>query len=154
MSAPIETLEGQLLRDLEALSDRFADDQFCAELYRSLTNRTLSKEDAPGGHLVLSWNRAAEFVNELRARVQQEPLPLAQSGGEGVVSETVLDELTARGWETRPLNTGRHDDHHAGQPVRPPPQGTGERRSPAEDSGAWSRQGHAEAERARHERLP
>jgi hypothetical protein len=116
MEAPIETLESQLLRDLEELSERFGDDRFCTELYRSLTNRMLSKDGGPDGHLVLSWNRAAEFVNELRARQRHEPLPLAQSGGEGVISETVLDELTAQGWETRPLNTGRHDERHAGQP--------------------------------------
>jgi hypothetical protein len=116
MGVPVETLESQLLRDLDALSDRFGDEKFCSDLYRALTNRTLSKEDRPGGHLVLSWNRAAEFVNELRARERHEPLPLANSGGEGVVSETVLDELTARGWQTRPLNTSRHDERHAGQP--------------------------------------
>ncbi len=154
MSAPSETLESQLLRDLEELSERFGDDQFCAELYRALTNRTLSKDSGPDGHLVLSWNRAAEFVNELRARARHEPLPLAQSGGEGVVSEIVLDELTARGWETRPLNTTRHDEQHAGQPKSPPPRGMGERLSPAEDSGGWAREGHAEADRARRDRLP
>jgi hypothetical protein len=116
MDAPVETLESQLLRDLEEVSERFGDDRFCTELYRGLTNRMLSKGGAPDGHLVLSWNRAAEFVNELRARQRHEPLPLAQSGGEGVISETVLDELTAQGWETRPLNTGRHDERHSGQP--------------------------------------
>jgi len=115
MSTPIETLESELVRDLDGLSDRFGDDKFCTELYRALTNRTLSKDARPDGRLVLSWNRAAEFVNELRARERHEPLPLARSGGEGVVSETVLGELTARGWQTRPLNTGRRDDRHSGQ---------------------------------------
>ena len=103
MRAPVETLESQLRRDLEPVSDRFADDEFCTELYRALTNCTISKDSRPGGHLVLSWNRAADFVNELRARERHEPLPLAASGGEGVVSEVVLDELSARGWQTRPL---------------------------------------------------
>ena len=98
------TLEGELGHDLHGFSDRLADDQFCRELYRGLTNRSLTKDGEPGGHLVLSWNRAADFVNELRARVGHEPLPLAQSGGEGVLSETLLDELTARGWEPRPFN--------------------------------------------------
>jgi len=116
MRAPIETLEGELVRDLGGLSDRLSDDRFCVELYRALTNRTLSKDDGPDGHLVLSWNRAAEFVNELRARERHAPLPLARSGGEGVMSETVLDELIARGWHTRPLDTGRHDDRHSLQP--------------------------------------
>jgi hypothetical protein len=106
MSAQIETLESQLVLDLQGLSSRFGDNGFCAELYRALTNRALSKEDEPGGHLVLSWNRAADFVNDLRAREDHEPLPLANSGGEGVISETVLDELTARGWETRSLTRG------------------------------------------------
>ena len=116
MGAPTETLESQLLRDLHELSERFSDDRFCTELYRGLTNRMLSKDSEPDGHLVLSWNRAAEFVNELRARERHEPLPLAQSGGEGVISETVLDELTARGWETRPLNTVRRDERHSARP--------------------------------------
>ena len=106
MGAPIETLETQLVRDLEGLSSRFGDDKFCTELYRALTNRTLSKEGSPPGYLVLSWNRAAEFVNELRAQERHEPLALAASGGEGVVSELVLDELERHGWRTRPLNTG------------------------------------------------
>ena len=116
MSAPVETLESQLVRDLEQLSDRFGDAEFCSELYRALTNRTLSRQGRPAGHLVLSWNRAAEFVNELRARRHHEPLALAASGGEGVMSEVMLDELTACGWRTRSLNTGRHDDRHSAQP--------------------------------------
>jgi hypothetical protein len=109
------TLENELLSDLQELSDRFGDEQFCTDLYRALTNRTLSKDGGPDGHLVLSWNRAAEFVNELRATEDHDPLPLARSGGEGVISEIVCDELTQRGWRTRPLSTGRHDDAHSGQ---------------------------------------
>ena len=89
-----------------AWADQDGDDQFCAELYRALTNRTLSKADHSDGHLVLSWNRAADFVNELRAQERHGPLPLAASGGEGVVSEVMLDELAARGWRTRPLSSG------------------------------------------------
>jgi hypothetical protein len=96
----IETLEGELVRDLQALSDRFGDDEFCTGLYRSLTNRTLSKDGARGRHLVLSWHRAADFVNELRASERHLPLELERSGGEGVMSEIVLDELTQHGWHT------------------------------------------------------
>jgi hypothetical protein len=105
MGMSTETLESQLSRDLQELSDRFGDDGFCTELYRSLTNRTLSREGRPGGYLVMSWSRAAAFVNELRAQERLEPLPLASSGGEGVTSETVLDELTAHGWRTRQLGS-------------------------------------------------
>ena len=101
------TLEGELVQDLHGLADRLADEEFCRELYRGLTNRSLTKDGEPGGHLVLSWTRAADFVNELRALGGREPLPLAQSGGEGVISETLLDELSAQGWETRALNTAR-----------------------------------------------
>jgi hypothetical protein len=103
MGAPNVTLEGQLVDDLEGLSGRFGDYRFCAEVYRALTNHSLSKDDQPHAYLVLSWNRAADCVNELRAREDHEPLPLAGSGGEGVESEVVLDELTAHGWRTRPL---------------------------------------------------
>jgi hypothetical protein len=103
MGVPVETLEAELERDLDGLSDQLRDERFCAELYRALTNRTLTKVDR--GHLLLSWTRAAEFVNELRARDRLGPLPLARSGGEGIISETVLEELTARGWQTRALNT-------------------------------------------------
>jgi hypothetical protein len=103
VSAPFETLEAQLDHDLAHLSARVADAHFCAELYRALTNRTLSRDGRPHTHLVLTWDRAADFVNELRARDDHEPLPLAGSGGEGVISEAVLDELSAHGWHTRPF---------------------------------------------------
>jgi len=106
VGVPNETLEGQLVHDLEGLSGRVDDDGFCAEVYRALTNSTLSKDGQPYSSLVLSWNRAAECVNELRAHEHLEPLPLAGSGGEGVVSEVVLGELTAHGWHTRPLAQG------------------------------------------------
>ena len=106
MGGANETLEGQLVHDLEGLSGRFGDDGFCAEVYRALTNSSLSKDDEPHAYLVLSWNRAADCVNELRAREHQEPLPLAGSGGEGIVSGLLLDELTAHGWHTRPLGHG------------------------------------------------
>jgi hypothetical protein len=103
VSAVFETLETQPSHDLDDLSARVADDGFCAELYRALTNRTLSRDGRPDTQLVLSFDRAADFVNQLRARSDHEPLPLAGSGGEGVVSEVVFDELTAHGWFARPF---------------------------------------------------
>jgi hypothetical protein len=103
VSARFETLEAQLDHDLDDLSARVADERFCAELYRALTNRTLARDGRPSTRLVLSWDRAAEFVNQLRARGNHEPLPLAGSGGEGVISEVLLDELTAHGWSARPF---------------------------------------------------
>lgn len=138
-----ETLEAELLRDLQSLSGRFGDDQLCRELYRALTNRTLTKD---GSHLVLSWSRAEEFVNDLRARENHEPLALARSGGEGVIAETVSAELDRHGWRTRPLNTSRHDERHSGQPESPPARD--------HSSPGWEQQAHAEAEAARRQRLP
>jgi hypothetical protein len=103
VSPPFETLEAQLDHDLDDLSPRVADEHFCVDLYRALTNGTLSRDGRPHTRLVLSWGRAAEFVNQLRARGDYAPLPLAGSGGEGVISEVVLEELTAHGWRARPF---------------------------------------------------
>ena len=105
-------LEHELRQDLTALEDRFANDnQFSHDLYRALANITWHKQGA-GGHVSLSWGKAEELVNELRARVAQDPLELAQTGGEGDVAETVRRDLEALGWSVRPLNTSRHDPQH------------------------------------------
>jgi hypothetical protein len=56
------------------------------DLYRALANRTWHHEEATGGHVALSWRRAEEVVNDLRATVGAAPLTLAQTGGEGEVS--------------------------------------------------------------------
>jgi hypothetical protein len=141
-----ETLERELVRDLHALEERFADDEFASELYRALTNRIWRKQDGPDGHVSLSWGRAEEIVNELRARVGAEPLELAQTGGEGEVSRVVGEELGRLGWSSTPLNTGRHDPEHAAKPESPPPPEAGEERSPVDDSRAWERQAHQEAD--------
>ena len=102
MLADTDTLEDALVTDLATLGDRLADDAFAAALYRALTrNAWAGPLDA---HLVLSWARAEELVNDLRARVGAEPLALAQSGGEGTVSGAVARELGRLGWSHRPLN--------------------------------------------------
>jgi hypothetical protein len=141
-----ETLERELVRDLHDLAQRFADDEFSSELYRALSNRIWRKQDGPDGHVSLSWSRAEEIVNELRARAGAEPLELAQTGGEGEVSRVVGEELERRGWTSTELNTGRHDPEHAGKPESPPPPDAGEAQSPVDDSRAWERRAHEEAE--------
>jgi hypothetical protein len=103
----METLESELVRDLQGFSDRFGDDQFCVELYRALTNRTLSKAHGPEGYLVLSWNSAEAVVNDLRRLESHDPLPLAETGGEGVVSATVSEALDQQGWTSRRLGEAR-----------------------------------------------
>src|SRR5215217_6909354 len=97
-----ETLERELLRDLGSLGERFADEGFCTDLYRALARNTWSKSGLPDGHVTLSYAHAEEVVNDLRARHAQSSLTLAQTGGEGDVSDTVAGELDRLGWRHRP----------------------------------------------------
>lgn len=115
-----DTLERELVRDLAALGERFADDRFAGDLYRALAGNALSKQDLRG-HVSLSWRHAEEIVNDLRAEAGHEPLELAQSGDEGAVAETVADELRRLGWHARPRDTARHDDAHVGSAPGAPP---------------------------------
>ena len=129
--AVTDTTERALLADLGELRERHADDEFMGDLYRALANRTWHHQDASGGdHVALSWRRAEEVVNELRAAAGAQPLTLAQTGGEGEVAGSIDAELGRRGWRHRPLNTGRHDDQHSGQPTAPPPGDQGARLAP------------------------
>ena len=151
MAASVETLERLLIEDLDRLGDRLADDRFCTDLYRAVTNRALSKR-GPGaeGHLALSWGRAEEIVNTARAGHAQPPLErLAQGGGEGELSARAEAALADLGWDVDPVNTSRHDDRHVGRPASPPPPGQGEAQSPAGDSHAWEREAHERADEAR-----
>lgn len=153
MKETSETIEGRLVADLASLAERFADDEFSTELYRALTNRVWRKADGPDGHVSLSWNRAESVVNDLRERFGQQALELAQTGGEGELSDVVSDELGRLGWTSQPLNTSRHDDAHVVQPESPPPPDQGERLAPAEPSD-WDEVGHAEAEQHRKGTTP
>jgi hypothetical protein len=114
-----DTLERELMRDLEALGDRLADERLVRDLYRALTNHTLHKD---GGHLSLSWQRADDVVNSARSANALPPVEgLAQSGGEGELPDRAAKLLQELGWDARPLNTGRHDDRHQASPESPPP---------------------------------
>jgi hypothetical protein len=130
-------LERELATDLDRLGDRLVDEQFCGDLYRAVTNSVLRRQGGPDGHLSLSWGRAEEIVNELRKRRERLPLTLAQTGGEGEVSDLARGELERLGWTVAPLNTSRGDDAHEGKP-RQAPHGDGE---PPE----WEREAHEEA---------
>ena len=144
-----DTLERELVRDLDSLEQRLVDREFASDVYRALTNNIWRKQDGPEGHISISWSRAEEIVNELRARRGEDPLELAQTGGEGDVSRSVADELGRLGWSSTPLNTGRADPEHATKPESAPPPEQGEARSPVDDSRAWERQAHEEADAAR-----
>ena len=137
-----ETLERELLTDLRDVAlHGFGDDEFSSDVYRALTNTVWRKPGGPEGHVSLSFKRAEEVVNELRAEQRQPPLTLAQTGGEGEVSELVRDELGRLGWSARPLDTGREEEAHVGRPESPPPAD----QPPPE----WERQAHEEADESR-----
>lgn len=149
MTAETEDLERELVADLGMLDERLADERFSSDLYRGLASRMWRKDGGPDGHVSLSWGRAEEIVNELRRRGAHDPLTLAQTGGEGEVSGAVEEELDRLGWHSTPLNPERHDPAHVARPDSPPPSGQGEAESPTEDSHAWERQAHREAEESR-----
>lgn len=146
--AQADETEHELARDLGALSDEeLHDDSFAGELYRGLANHRLVDPDDPERRQVsLSWRRAEEVVNGLRRHVGEEPLTLAQTGGEGSVTERVEAALTRLGWSVRPLDTSSHDSSHVSEPNSPGPKGQGERDAPTEPPGAW-READAEADR-------
>ncbi|HEV3408329.1 MAG TPA: hypothetical protein VG079_06545 [Gaiellaceae bacterium] len=147
MAQAAETLERELVRDLETLAERIArDEEFCGDLYRALTNNKWRKDGGREGHVSLSWSRAEELVNDVRVRQGKEPLALAQTGGEGEVSELAGAELGRLGWRATPLQTGEHDAEHRTQPESPPPADQGERMAPVDDAGRWEREAHEEAD--------
>jgi hypothetical protein len=109
---PQELLLDALRADLAQVGEeRLRDEKFMTELYRALTNRAWSRAGA-FGELSLSWKRAADLVDELRATVGRPPLGLEASGGEGTLDRTVVDVLGPLGWSSRPLDTSSHDPSH------------------------------------------
>ena len=147
MEAGSEVLEQELRRDLEG-AGWVADAKSAGELYRALANNAWGREGLPG-RLALSWARAEALVNDLLRRSGGEPATLAQTGGEGEISEDVRAELERLGWRARPLNTNEEDRAHLGLPESPPPRDAGEREAPVDDSSAWANAAHAEAEEER-----
>jgi hypothetical protein len=114
------TTERELAHDLSVLGDMVEDESFYTELYKGLAGVRWARD---GEHITLSWKRAEEVVNALRAQHDRDPLELAQTGGEGQVSERVAAALGTTGWTARPLDAGRHDDGHVDSPHDAPPRG-------------------------------
>jgi hypothetical protein len=137
MTESAEKLDELLHDDVQRLGEGFADDESAAELYRALANTVWRKDGGPEGHISLSWKRAEVAVNALRLRHGGEPLELAQTGGEGDVSDRVAAELGRLGWSAEQLNTSRHDDRHVGESASAPPSEQGEQMAPGGDSGEW-----------------
>jgi hypothetical protein len=125
--------EDRLRADLQALGDRFRDEEFSSDLYRALANRKWSKAGAVEP-VALSWSLAEELVNELRQAIGYQPIELAQTGGEGDVSPVVADELGRLGWTSEPLDTSRNDESHVEKEESPPPRDAGARSAPTDDA--------------------
>jgi hypothetical protein len=134
-----QPLERQLVNDIQTLGDMVADESFYAELYRSLAGVSWAHD---GGHVALSWKRAEELINAVRDAHGRPALELAQTGGEGEVSDRVADALSGLGWTPKPLDTSHNDPSHVDSRPDAPPRGASE---PPE----WERQAHAEAEENR-----
>ena len=101
--------------------------------------------------MALSWQRAEQSINQLREAEGDEPLTLAQTGGEGWLSDAVREELARRGWTSEPLDTDAEQPEHLSDEPLPPPRDQGERRAPSEPPREW-REAHETAERARRGR--
>jgi hypothetical protein len=141
-----ERHESALKTDLATLGDRFADEEFCTELYRALAGGRLVKD---GAAFAPSWSRAEKLINDLRGEQGREPLTLAQTGGEGAVSDVVSAELERLQWSWKPRDTSRDDPAHAEQSRSAPPAEAGERDAPVSDSHEWEQRGHDEADATR-----
>jgi hypothetical protein len=105
-------LERELTHDLDVLGDLVHDDSFYPELYRGLAGVAWTRD---GEHVTLSWKRAEELVNEIRSKHDRPSLVLAQTGGEGEISERVRDALATPGWEPHSSPPG-HDEAHVDSP--------------------------------------
>ncbi len=137
------TAEQTLERTLEDLAERTRDGAFATQLSRGLASRRWRGPD--GAEVSVSWRRAEDLVNALRARVDADALELAQTGGEGELTDDVRDELGTRGWTSEALDTEEHQPGHVTSPEDPPPPDQGERFAPGEPREAWER-AHEEAE--------
>lgn len=142
--SPGTSVETQLVQTLVDLRERIAgDDEFAFELYRGLTNRRWRL--AAADDLSLSWGHAEDIINEQRRAAGQPPLNLRQTGGEGELGDDVQDELSRRGWKSKPLDTGRHHEAHATNPESAPPAEVGERMAPSQPPEP-ARRAHDEAD--------
>ena len=106
MQTPTGPLERELVQDLNGLADRLADERFCAELCGTLSNGALTKEGHPG-HVALSWTRAADFLNGLRARHGFAPLALLEGEEGPMITGDAAEALGRLGWSSRPLKSSR-----------------------------------------------
>jgi hypothetical protein len=118
---PVTEAERQLLEVLTAQRERLIEDRsFAVDLYRGLTNRTWRREDTVP--VALSWERAEEVINRQREQLGAEPLPLAQTGGEGQLDDRIERLFAGQGWSSEPLDTSEGQPWHVSEPSKRPPK--------------------------------
>lgn len=119
---PQDLLLDAMRSDLQqADAEVHRDEQLMTEVYRALANRRWTRVEMIG-ELSLSWKRAADLVDELRAAAGHPPLKLEASGGEGVVDRRVTVILGPLGWRSRPLDTSTNDPSHLTSSSGPDPR--------------------------------
>ena len=127
MAVSTETLERELLNDLRTLHKMVQTDDFDEELYRALAG--VEWHRSGGGHVTLSWKRAEKTINAQRAEHDLPPLTLAQTGGEGEVTERIANALRHQGWRPRPHRPGTHDRGHLDGRASAPPRTESKRKT-------------------------
>jgi hypothetical protein len=139
-----EELERHFRDDLRRLGRLLEDEDFCRELYQTLANHKWRHPVVAGDvQIALSWKRIEEIINELRVERGEQPMTLAQTGGEGTESPWALEQLEHLGWSGGPLDPSEHDDAHVESPPDPS-------RMPPADRFAKA---HEEAEQERRRRI-
>jgi hypothetical protein len=142
MTARTDTLERQLLADLDGLGERLDDERLVRDLYAVLAGFTLRRDQ---GRIALSWKRAEELINAVREKRGLAPVTLAQTGVEGEpADDRARETLESLGWTLEPRPTDRNDPAHVWSDEDPPPAD----REPPE----WERTAHAEADAERRRR--
>jgi hypothetical protein len=142
MTARTDTLERQLLADLDGLGERLDDERLVRDLYAVLAGFTLRRDQ---GRIALSWKRAEELINAVREKRGLAPVTLAQTGVEGEpADDRARGTLESLGWTLEPRPTDRNDPAHVWSDEDPPPAD----HEPPE----WERTAHAEADAERRRR--
>jgi hypothetical protein len=138
MTTSNEDLEAQLVRDLERLGDRLADDRLVSDLYDAIAGHALHPHGGDG-RVTPSWGRTEELLNAARRAHGDGPVEgLSPTGREGDVSDRARDALHELGWDLRPRRTSAEDASHTTRPPEPHP---GEHETPE-----WRREGDEEAD--------
>jgi hypothetical protein len=107
------------------------------------------------GHVSVGSLRTQELVDDVRAGRGHDPLALTQTGREGDSRRRSRSSRCPRWAGCRGRSTRRHAlGSHQTRLESPPPREQGERMAPVEDTHAWQRPAHEEAERNRPPTTP